>query len=185
MQLISHVFKNCSKGKDYQLCCWERQAIKNKNEEMNAVEGGRDAIGRILMVAANLKPEFDLLRYLITTVLLSLANSDWTSLKTDKAVLTKTKQSVIGNILPSIIATFIDGGIILHETIYVTVDQHATMACDLLKRVCPSHGDSMHQAFDKYISPPIKDCERKLRRSHTAAALLGPINHNVKLERNF
>ena len=50
------------------------------------------------------------------------------------------------------------------------------MASNLLKRVCSSDGDSIHLAFDKYISPSIKDCERKLRRSHTAAALLHGCN---------
>ena len=45
---------------------------------MNADEGVRDVIGRILMVAAISKAEFDLrhlLRYPITTVPLSLAHS--------------------------------------------------------------------------------------------------------------
>ena len=153
-------------------------------------ESVRDVIGLILTVAANSKAEFDLrhlLRYAITTVPLSFAHSDWTPLKTDEAVLIKaleTKQSVLKNILPSINATFIDRGFILRET-YVTVNQHTTMACDLLKRVCPSHGDSIALVFDKSISPSIKDCERKLRRSHTAAALLGLVNRNIKLEHNF
>ena len=64
--------KDCSKEKYYELCCWERQAIKNKNEEMNAADGG-----------SKTKAEFDLchlLRYPITTVPLSLAHSDWTPL---------------------------------------------------------------------------------------------------------
>ena len=37
----------------------------------------------------------------------------------------------------------------------------------------------------KYISPPTKDCERKLRHSHTAASLMVLINRNLKLEQNF
>ena len=91
--------------------------------KVNAAEGVRDVFGRILTFAANSKAQFDLrhlLRYLITTVPLFFAHSDGTPLQIDKAVLTKTletKQNVIKTILPSIIATVIDGGIILHENI--------------------------------------------------------------------
>ena len=49
------------------------------------------------------------------------------------------------------------------------------------------HGGSPNFYWNspKYISPSIKDCERKMRRSPTSAALLGLMNRNVKLEQNF
>ena len=96
MQLINYVFKKLFQGK--RLWTLLLRTSGNQKQKMNAVEGVRDVISRILMVAANSKAEFDLrhlLRYSITTVPLSLANSDWTPLKTDKAVFTKNKQSVL------------------------------------------------------------------------------------------
>ena len=75
--------------------------VRQFKTKMTKVDVVEDFFGRILMVAANSKAEFDirhLLRYPITSVPLSLAVNDETPLKTDKAVLTKTletKQSVI------------------------------------------------------------------------------------------
>ena len=70
-------------------------------------------------------------------------------------------------------------GLVNLRTIEPSEYRHVTttMACDLLKRVCTSHGDSIHLVFDKYISPSIEDCKTKLRRSHTATAFVitGPI----------
>ena len=112
-----------------------------------------------------------LLSYPITAVPLSLAHSDGTPLKTDKATLTKAledKQDIVltdAN-LPPIKATVIDGGIILHETmIQLSKSIYGTMARDVLKRVCRSHGEQIHLVLDKYQSPSIKYSERILHSS--------------------
>ena len=105
MQLISHDSKDCSKEKKLNFAAENVRQSTTKMKKLNAAEGVRDVFGRILMVASNSQAEFDsrhLLRYPITTVPLSLAHSDGTPLKTDKAVLTKTlltKQKVIKAIL--------------------------------------------------------------------------------------
>ena len=92
---------------------------------MNAVERVRDVFGRILAVVAKTSDALDLshvLSYPITEVPLSLAHSDGTLLKTDKAALTKKKtlesrqETVVTDLsIPPINATMID--IVLHETI--------------------------------------------------------------------
>ena len=76
-------------------------------------------------------------------------------------------------ILPSITATVIDGGIIHHETVLQhSKSTYATMARDLLAKVCLSRGEQVHLALNKYQTPSIKDVERYLRRSTTSQAFI-------------
>ena len=61
------------------------------------MEGVRDGFGRIVVVAAKKSDALDLqhiLSFPINEVPLSLAHSDGTSLKTDKAALTKILEGV-------------------------------------------------------------------------------------------
>ena len=109
---------------------------------------------------------------------LSLAHSDGAPLKTDKAALTKTlgrRQEVIlvDASLPLIAATVIDGGIILHETVLQhSKSTYATMARDLLAKVCLCRGEEVHLVLDKYQTQSIKDAERNLRRSTTSQVFI-------------
>ena len=118
-----------------------------------------------------------ILIYPITEVLLLLAHSDRTPLKTEKATLTKTLESrqevfLDDNSLPPITAAVIDGGIILHETVLQHKSTYATMAKDLLAKVCLYRGEKIHLVLDKYQSPSIKDTERNLRRSTTPQSFI-------------
>lgn len=147
---------------------------KSTLRKMKAAEGVRDVFGRILALEdmnndkLNLK---NILSYPITSVPLSLAHSDGTPLKTDKATLTKAleskQQTVLAhNSLPQIKATIIDGGNILHETLGKhNKSTYATMARDLLVKICSSYGEEIHLVLDKYKSPSIKDSERTMRGS--------------------
>ena len=105
----------------------------------------------------------------VTEMPLSLAHNDGTPLKTDKATLTKTLESrqevvLVDITLSTITATAIDGGIILHEIVLQhSKSTYATMAKDLLTKVCSSRGEQIHLVFDKHQSPSIKDAERNLR----------------------
>ena len=90
-----------------------------------------------------------ILSYPITAVPRSLAHSDETLLKTDKATLNKAlgdQQDIVltdANLTP-IKATVIDGGIILHETLIEhSKSTYGSMAKDLLEMVCRSHGEQI------------------------------------------
>ena len=131
---------------------------KTAARRANAAEGVRDVFGRILAVAAETSDELDLhhiLSYPVPEVPLSLAHSDGTPLKTDKAYLTKkfeSRQEVFldDNSLPPITAAVIDGGIILHETVLQhSKSTYETMAKDLLARVCLYRGEQIHLVLDK------------------------------------
>ena len=66
--------------------------------------------------------------------------------------------------LHTIKATVIDGGILLHESVMQhSKSTYATMARDLLVKVCCHRGEQIYLLPDKYKSPSIKDGERKLR----------------------
>ena len=71
------------------------------------------------------------LSYPITEVPLSLAHSDGTLLKTEKATLTKTLES-------------------RQETVITSPNLVKVSAC---------HGEQIHLVLDKYQSPSIKDSE--------------------------
>jgi len=144
--------------------------------KVSAAEGVRDVFGRILAIVAKTSDTLDLhhiLGYPITEVPLSLAHSDGTPLKTDKATLTKTlenkQETVLTDLsLPSIKATVIDGGIMLHETVMQhSKSTYGIMARDLLAKICSCRGEQVHLVLDKYQSPSIKDAERNLRYSST------------------
>ena len=114
----------------------------NAVRRVDAAERVRGVFGRLLAVAAlNSASDVFYLRHLLchpTTVPLSLAHSDGTPLKTDKATLTKALESrqdvvFVDANLPSIKATIIDVGILLHESgMQHNKSTYATMARDLL-----------------------------------------------------
>ena len=141
---------------------------------MNAAEGVRNVFGRMLTVAAKTSDVLNvhhILSYAVVEVALSLALSDRTPLKTDKAALTKTLESrqevgLVDTSPPPITATVIDGGIILHETVLQHKSTYTTMARDLLAKVCLSRGDQIHLVLDQYQSPS-KDDEQNMHRSTT------------------
>ena len=147
---------------------------RNAVRKVDAAEGIRDVFGRIIAVAA-LSSASDvfyfrhLLSYPIITVPLSLAHSDGTPLKTDKATLTKALESrqdvvFVDANLPTIKTIVIDGGILLQESVMQhSKSTYATMASDILVKVCCHRGEQIHILLDKYKSPYIKDVERKLR----------------------
>ena len=157
------------------------QKSKTAVRRVNAAEGVRDVFGRILAVAAKTSNALDMLHilsYPVTEVPLSLAHCNGTPLKTEKATPTKTierRQEVVlvDASLPPITATVIDGGIILHETVLQhSKSTYATMARDLLAKVCLSRGEQVHLVLDKYQTLSIKDAERHLRHSTTSQAFM-------------
>ena len=160
--------------------------IKRKtmeSQKLNVTKGVRDIFPRLLTLAARESKAIDLhhiLCYQITDVPLSLAHTDRTPLKTEKAPLTKllvSKQtSVLTNInLPSIFCSVIDGGLILHEVLVQhTTSSYVDIATELLARVCSLQGMEIHLLLDKYKSPSI-DNERKLRcRTEKVFIITGP-----------
>ena len=142
------------------------QKSKTAVRRVNAAEEVRDVFGQILTVAAKMSSALDMLHilsYPVTEVALSLAHCDGTPLKTEKATPTKTlerRQEVVlvDASLPLITATVIDGGIIPHETVLQhSKSTYATMARDLLTKVCLSRGEQVHLVLDKY---PDTVCQR-------------------------
>ena len=144
---------------------------KQSGRRINATEGVRDVFGRILAVAAKTNDSFNLsyiLTYPITEVPLALAHSDGTLTKTCKAALTKILESrqtlLFKDNLPTIKATVIDSGNILHEIVLQhSKSSYGAMARDLLVKVSFYPGEEYHILFDKYQAPSIKDAEWKLR----------------------
>lgn len=137
-----------------------------------AEEGVRDVFARILALESKTNVTCDLqhiLAFPITDVPLSLAHSDGTPNKTDKACLTKLlegkQDTILTDIsLPPVSASVVDGGCILHETLLRhSKSTYGTMARDLLVKVCSFRGEEIHLVLDKYVSPSIKDQERKSR----------------------
>ena len=118
----------------------------------------------ILAVASKTNNALDMLHvlsYPVTEVPLCLAHCDGTALKTEKASLTKALEKrqevvLVDANLPPITATVIDGGIILHETVLRhSKSTYATMARDLLVKVCSNRGEQIHLVLDKYQTPCI------------------------------
>ena len=115
---------------------------------------------------------------------LSLAHTDGTPVKTDKATLTQSlesKQEIVltDSSLPPIKATVVNGGIMLHETVMQHSNStYGIMARDLLAKICSCRGEQVHLVLDKYQSPSIKDAERNLRYSSTSTSqtfiIIGP-----------
>ena len=139
----------------------------------------------ILAVASKTNNALDMLHvlsYPVTEVPLCLAHCDGTALKTEKASLTKALEKrqevvLVDANLPPITATVIDGGIILHETVLRhSKSTYATMARDLLVKVCSNRGEQIHLVLDKYQTPSIKDAERCLHHSTSSQAftITGP-----------
>ena len=113
---------------------------------------------RILALESQRSSTFDLehiLTFPITDVPLSLACSDGTPNKTDKAALTEvikeTQDIVLTDItLPPVSASIVDGGSILHETlIHHSKSTYGTMARDLLVKVCSMRGEEIHLLLDE------------------------------------
>ena len=157
----------------------------NSIQKVKTAEGVRDVFARILALESQRSNTFDLkhiLTFPITDVPLSLAHSDGTPNKTNKAALTKvleeTQDIVLTDItLPPVSASIVDGGGILHETlIRHSKSTYGTMARDLLVKVCSMRGEEIHLVLDKYVSPSIKDPERKLRGegNHPTFVISGP-----------
>ena len=160
------------------------KASKNFSKRVGAAEGVRDIFGRIIAVAAKSSNNLDLrhlLSFPITEVPLSLSHSDGIPLKTEQAALTKfleTKQNVVLSdiSISPMKAAVIDGGMILYETVLQhSKSTYATMAEDLLKKVCTTKANEIHLVLDKYQSPSIKDCERKARyKGSQSFVITGP-----------
>ena len=143
-------------------------------------------------MAPSWKAEFDLchlLKYPITTFPLPLAYSDGTPLKTGKAALTKTletKQSVMKNILPSIIATVIDGGTILLQS-YATLNQHMQQWHVICWKECAQVMETVFTWYSISTSPHQSKTARQSCVVHTLPLhlpLVGIINRKVQLEQN-
>ena len=157
---------------------------------IDATEGVRDVLGRILTVAAKESNCFDLkhiLSYPITDVPLALSHTDGTPAKTCRAALTNALESrqtsKLEDVLPVIRATVIDGGNILHEIVLQhSKSSYGAMARDLLVKVSFYQGEEIHLLFDKYQSPSIKDTEQKSRGGyfHKDFIITGPDQSQTK-----
>ena len=160
------------------------KASKKFSKRLEAAEGVRYIFGRIIAVAAKSSNNLDLrhlLSFPITEVPQSLSHSDGTPLMTEKAALTKfveTKQNVVLSdiSIPPMKAAVIDGGMILYETVLQhSKSTYATMAEDLLKKVCTTKANEIHLVSDKYQSRSIKDYERKARyKGSQSFVITGP-----------
>lgn len=180
----SRFLKTVSRMKILNFASENVKVSRSKGRRLDAAEGVRDIFGRIISIAAKTSDTLDLhhlLAYPITTVPLALSHSDGTPLKTDKAKLTKaleSRQDVVltDRDITAIKATLIDGGIILHETVLQhSKSTYATMARDLMVKICSSRGEEIHLLLDKYQAPSIKDSERQLRgSSNQTFVITGP-----------
>ena len=164
----------------------KRHRPSSADQKSKAAEEVRDVFGKILAVAGHSNSAINLqhiLSFPITDLPLSLAHSDGTCNKTEKAALTKTLERRQTHIftdqnLPPIKASLIDGECIMHESIMRHCKStYQTIARNLLIKVCSKPGEQIHLLLDKYQSPSIKDAERKLRGADenlSAFVITGP-----------
>ena len=108
----------------------------------------------------------EVLCFPITEVPLSLAHTDGTPTKTEKANLTKLlekKQSQPQDqtTTPVVDATLFDGELVLHKDLPShNTSTYGKIVSDIMVKVCSASGDSVHLLLDKYVEPSIKDIER-------------------------
>lgn len=137
-----------------------------------AAEGLRDVFIRMLVVISK-TTSFDLahvLTYPITEYPLSITHSDGTGLKSVKSKLLKKLEGLQDGFaetaLPSVEATLIDGGFLIHSYLSALgkITSYGNLARSLLAHVCTTNsGKEIHVLFDTYHSMSLKESERRLR----------------------
>ena len=147
----------------------KKQSPNTKRLQTNA-ESLRDIFIRIIMIVAE-KGALDLhhvLSYPITIYPLSLAHCDGSYVKTNKAVLLKTLESLQTQTVLHPLRSYIqiyDGGLLLHSVLSKihTGTSYGSVARKILSAVCTGTAKEIHICLDKYIENSLKDSERKRR----------------------
>jgi len=137
-------------------------------------KGVRDAFAHVLAMDAvrEVIDLRDLLSHPITSIPLSIAHSDGSVTKTTKSVLTKVlegkqKEPLLDislSVRPSVY--LVDGGLILYEVLpRHKQSTYRSIVRDIMVHIYRSAGIAMevHLLLDKYVTPSIKDPERRNR----------------------
>ena len=136
-----------------------------------AAESLRDVFIRIL-VAISKKTTFSLKNVMMFPIIdypLSIAHSDGSLLKTEKSKfldkLEALQEGFTDTHLPTINATLIDGGLLIHSFLSAIgrITSYGNLARTLLSHVCASLGNEVHVLFDTYKPMSLKVSERNLR----------------------
>ena len=141
---------------------------KGKQTKKTAVESARDGFGNILArigteenIGINLR---DIMSYPITDVPLSLAHTDGTPTKTEKATLTRLLEAKLptDTQIPSEFGIVVfDGGLVLHEVLpHHNQSTYGAIVRDIISKVTRGEQQFVHLLLDKYVQPSIKDVER-------------------------
>nr|CAH7741160.1 unnamed protein product [Callosobruchus chinensis] len=124
----------------------------------------RDLLGQFLCILLRKSLDIDtILTYLLTPVPLSMCHIDGSICKTNKAALLKVLEQQIEPHTPehTNIKVF-DGFFMLHLTREVPVT-YGNISTEILNMFCSNDAEVIVIAFDRYISPSIKDNKHSLR----------------------
>ena len=123
-----------------------------------AVEMVRDLFGSILFLALQRKIDMaEVLSFPLTPTPLSLSHADGTMLKTQKSKLMEELESRISSEKPNHVdVIIIDAMFFLHlwKNLPATF---GSIARFLLIKTFAQKGNKIHLAFDKFVSPSVKD----------------------------
>ena len=142
-------------------------------KKLTAAEGVRDAFGHLLSLCITNDTLQNILTYPVTTVPLSIAHSDGTPTKTNKALLTKCLEQKQSTVLDyesvgTADVELLDGGLILHEILSKHKNStYGTIARAILMKVCNRKSVEIHLLLDRYLLQSIKNCARLSYRSAT------------------
>ena len=148
-----------------------KRGTKRVDMKKEKAQNLRDAFSR-LVVDISLNHGVDLeaiLSYPITNFPLSIAHSDGSALTTDKALLLPLledyQKCLTPGKLPTISATIIDGGNLLHSVLskMTKCATYGEIARTLLSSVSKQRGRSIHVLFDTYSKSSLKYAERQRR----------------------
>ena len=134
-----------------------KTTVGRLNVQKMAAESLRDAFIRLAVMITD-ENNIDLesiMAYPITEYPLSIAHADGSMMKTNKADLQKKLEEYQKYLtpaeLPTISATIIDGGLLLHSILsnILRMTTFGELARTLLSQISKHKGDSIHVLFDK------------------------------------
>ena len=155
--------------------CAPKTQIKSKDLKVVELQGTRDLFGRLLYLSTMEKIDMEMVfKYPLTPVPLSLANLNGTMNHTDKAkLLHKLEERIESDEPRAIDITVVDASFFMH-TIQSAPQSYGKLAELLLQRLC-SMSQRIDFVCDTYISPSLKDTERRRRSgTETTFKITGP-----------
>ena len=124
----------------------------------------RDLFGSIVHHALQAEVDMEqILRYPLTPVPLSINHMGGTMQKTPKSKLLQELEKRVASNPPTNVEVTITDGMFFFHFLYQLSSNFAGLADHLLRQVYKQRVTGIHLAFDKTISPSMKDAERNKR----------------------